>query len=90
MAVNGYKRWITIAALALAPVAFAQGTQAMDEAQQGSVEMALNVVPVKSAEERQIDALQKEVDALRSTVNAQQEREDRRQELQQEPDPLWP
>ncbi|HZW90758.1 MAG TPA: hypothetical protein VFF12_16890 [Myxococcaceae bacterium] len=90
MAVNGFKRWITIAALAAAPVAFAQDARAMDQAQQRSVEAVLNAGAVKSAEERQIDALQKEVDALRSTVNAQQEREDRRQELQQEPDPLWP
>ena len=92
MAVNGFKKWITIAALAVAPVAFAQSTRAMEEGQQSSIGVALAAAPEKTPEEQEIDTLRKELDTLRSTVNARQEREDRHQELLGDPDshPLWP
>ena len=83
---------ITIAALAVPPLASAQSTQAMDEGKQSSVDVALAAAPVKAPEDQQIDALRKELDAVRSALNAQQEREDSRRELIGDPDshPLWP
>lgn len=89
---NDWKKWITIAALAVAPVAFAQSTRTMDEATQRSVDLALAATPVQAGDEQQIDDLRKEVDALRNEVNAEQERQDKRQELLGDPDshPLWP
>lgn len=92
MSINGFKKWITIAALAVAPVALAQGTRVMEDGQQSSIDVALASAPEQTREEREIDTLRKELDSLRSTVNAQQEREDRRQELLGDPDshPLWP
>lgn len=92
MAINGFKKWITIAALAVAPVAFAQNGGAMEDGQQSSIDVALAAVPEQTPEEREIDTLRQELDSLRSTVNAEQEREDRRQELLGDPDshPLWP
>ena len=92
MAVNGFKKWITIAALAVAPVASAQGAGARHENEQSSMKVALAAMPEKTADEQQIDALRKEIDTLRSTVNAQREREDKRQELLGDPNshPMWP
>ena len=92
MAANGFKKWITIAVLAVAPVASAQSARAMDEAHRTSMDVTLAATPQRSPDEQQIDALKKELDLLRSEVNAQQEREDRRQELLGDPDshPMWP
>ena len=92
MAMNGFKKWITIGALAVAPLASAQSTGAMDEGKQSSMDVALAAAPVKAPEEQQIDALRKELEAVRSTLNAQQEREDNRRELLGDPNahPLWP
>ena len=89
---NGFRKWITIAALAVAPAAFAQGTRTMDEARQSTVDVALTAMPVQAQDEQQIDDLRKEIDVLRREVNGQQEREDRRQELLGDPNshPLWP
>lgn len=85
---NGFKKWITIAALAVAPLASAQSTPAMDEGKQSTMDVALAAAPVK----QQFDALRKELDGLRSTLNAQQEREDSRREFLGDPDshPLSP
>jgi len=92
MAVNGLKKWITIAALAVAPLAYAQSTQAMEEGQKASVDVVLAATPEKTPDEAQIDALRTEIDSLRSTVVAQQQREDSRQELLGDPNshPMWP
>lgn len=92
MAMNGFKKWITIAALAVAPLASAQSTPAMDEGKQSTMDVALAAAPVKTPEEQQFDALRKELDGLRSTLNAQQEREDSRRAALGDPDshPLWP
>jgi uncharacterized membrane protein len=92
MAMSGFRMCITIAALAVAPVAFAQSTQAMHDAQRSSLDATLAAAPEKTPDEQQIDALRKEVDSLRSALNAQQEREDRRQDLLGDPNnhPLWP
>jgi hypothetical protein len=92
MAVNGLKRWITIAAFAVAPLAAAQSTEAMDEGQKSSLDVALAATPVKTPDEAQIDALRREIHALRSTVDAEQRREASRQELIGDPNdhPLWP
>jgi hypothetical protein len=92
MAANGFKKWISIAVLAVAPVASAQSARAMDEAHRTSMDVTLAAAPEKSAQEQQLDALKKELDSLRSTVNDQQEREDRRQELLGDPNShsLWP
>src|SRR5262249_23105108 len=83
---NGFSKWITIAALAVAPAAFAQGTGTMDELKQRSVDVALAAIPVQAQDQQQLDDLREEIDRLRSEVNAQQEREDRRQELLGDPD----
>ena len=92
MAANGFKKWITIAALAVAPVASAQSARTMDQAHKSSMDVTLAAAPERSPDEQQLDALKKELDSLRSTVNGQQEREDRRQDLLGDPDshPLWP
>jgi hypothetical protein len=92
MAVNGFKKWITIAALAVAPLASAQSTQAMEEGQKSTVDVALGATPVKTQDEQQIDDLRKEIDTLRSAVDAQQNREDQRQQLIGDPTshPMWP
>jgi hypothetical protein len=89
---NNFKKWITIAALAVAPLASAQSTHAMDEGQKSSVAVALAATPVKTQDELQIDDLRKEIDALRSAVAAQQDREDQRQQLIGDPTshPMWP
>ena len=92
MAVNGFKRWITIAALAVAPLASAQSTRAMDEGQKSTVDVTLAATPVKTHDEQQIDDLRKEIDALRSAVDAQQDRDYQRQLLIGDPTshPMWP
>ena len=89
---NGFKNWITLAALAVAPVTFAQGTRTMEEAKASTVDVALTATPVQAGDAPQVDDLRKEIDALRSEVNAQQQREDRRREFLGDPDshPLWP
>jgi TolA-binding protein len=92
MAMNGLKKWITIAALAVAPLASAQSTQAMAEGQKSTVDVALAATPVKTHDEQQIDELRREIDALRSAVDARQDREDQRQLLIADPTshPMWP
>jgi hypothetical protein len=92
MAMNAFKKWITIAALAVAPLASAQSTHAMDEGKQSSMDVALAAVQEKTPEGQQIDALRKELDAVRSTLNAQQGREGSRRAALGDPDshPLWP
>ena len=92
MAIKGFKRWITIAALAAAPLASAQSTRAMDEGQKSTVSVALAVAPVKTQDEQQIDELRKEIDALRSAVDAQADRDYQRQQLIGDPTshPMWP
>jgi hypothetical protein len=89
---NGFKNWITIAALAVAPVTFAQGTRSMDEAKASTVDVALTATPPQARDEQQVDDLRKELDAIRSEVDEQQQREDRRAELLGDADshPLWP
>lgn len=92
MAINGFKKWITIAALLMAPLASAQSTPAMEEGQKTSVDVALAATPVKTQDEQQIDDLRKEIDALRSAVAAQQDRDYQRQQLIGDPTshPMWP
>ena len=92
MATNGFKKWMTIAVLAVAPVASAQSARAMEEAHRTSMDVTLAAAPERSPDEQQLDALKKELDSLRSTVNEQQDREDRRQELLGDPNShsLWP
>ena len=92
MGTDGFKKWITIAALAVAPLAFAQSSGAMDGAQQDSVDTVLATAPAKSSEDQQIDALRKELDGLHSELSAQREREDTREQVLGDPDshPLWP
>jgi len=89
---NGFKNWITLAALAVAPATFAQGTRTMEEAKASTVDVALTATGVQARNEQQVDDLRKEIDALRSEVNEQQQREDRRREFLGDPDshPLWP
>ncbi|HET9155980.1 MAG TPA: hypothetical protein VFN91_04895 [Myxococcaceae bacterium] len=89
---NGFKNWITIAALAVAPVTFAQGTRTMDEAKASTVDVVLTATPVQAPDEQHVDDLRKEIDALRSEVNAQEQREDRGREFlaDQDSHPLWP
>jgi TolA-binding protein len=89
---NGFKNWITLAALAVAPATFAQGTRTMEEAKASTVDVALTATGVQARDEQQVDDLRKEIDALRSEVNEQQQREDRRREFLGDPDshPLWP
>lgn len=92
MAMNGFKKWITIAALAVAPLASAQSTQAMDVGQKSTVDLALAATPVKTQDDQQLDELRKEIDALRSVVDAQQDRDFQRQLLIGDPNshPMWP
>ena len=92
MAMNGLKKWITIAAFAVAPLASAQSTRALDEAQKSSVDVALAATPVKTQDELQIDELRKEIDTLRSAIDAQRDRDDQRQQLIGDPTshPMWP
>ena len=92
MATNDFKKWITIAVLAVAPLASAQSTRAMDEGQKNSVDVALAATPVKTQDEQEIDELRKEIDALRSAVAAQQDRDFQRQQLLGDPTshPMWP
>jgi TolA-binding protein len=92
MAINGFKKWITIAVLAVAPLASAQSFRAMDEGQKRTVDVALAATPVKTQDEQQIDDLRKEIDALRSAVDAQQDRDYQRQLLIGDPTshPMWP
>jgi len=89
---NGFKNWIMLAALAVAPATFAQGTRTMEEAKASTVDVALTATGVQARNEQQVDDLRKEIDALRSEVNEQQQREDRRREFLGDPDshPLWP
>ena len=89
---NWLKKWIPIAFLAAAPLAYAQNTEAMDSAKQVSADVVLAATPQNNVEEQQIDDLRKELDAVRSELNAQRERDDRRQELLGDPNdhPLWP
>ena len=92
MAINGFKKWITIAALAVAPLASAQSTRALEEGQKASVDVVLAANPPKTQDEQQIDELRKEIDLLRSAVDAQQDRDFQRQLLIGDPNshPMWP
>ena len=92
MAINGLKKWITIAAFAVAPLASAQSTQALEDGHKASVDVVLAATPVHTPEEQQIDALRKEIDALSSEVRAQQDRDYQRQLLIGDPTshPMWP
>jgi len=92
MAMKSLKRWIPVVSLAVAPLAYAQSSEAMDSVRQAASHAVVAATPVKSVEEQQIDDLRKELDAVRSDLNAQREQEDRRLMVIGDPDShsLWP
>jgi hypothetical protein len=92
MNVKWLQKWMMLGSLALAPLALAQGTGAMDEGMQASADAVLTAMPVKTVEEQQIEALAKELDAIRADLATQRARDDQRQMVLGDPDshPLWP
>src|SRR5262245_11778972 len=90
------QKWMSIGLLALAPLAHAQGTQAMDEGMRTSADVALTAVTptvTKGVDpQQQIAQLLTELEAIRSDLDAQRAREDRREMAIGDPDshPLWP
>ena len=92
MSMKSLKQWIPVALLAFAPLASAQSVTETDSAQRGSVTTALAIVPEKSVEEREIQALQQELESVRAELRARQEREDTREMLLGDLNshPFWP
>jgi hypothetical protein len=95
MEVKSVKKWITIGLLALAPLAHAQSTEAMDHGMQASADvtrMAMTPAAPNSVDPQQFADLLRQLDAIRSDLDAQRAREDRREAAIGDPDshPLWP
>jgi len=89
------QKWMTIGLLALAPLARAQSTEAMDHGMRTSADVALTAVtPVvaKTVDPQQLEELLRQLEAIRSDLDAQRAREDRREMAIGDPDshPFWP
>jgi len=89
---NWLKKWVPIAMLAGAPLAYAQNNEAMDSAKQASTAVVLAATPQRGLEEEQIRALQKDLETIHSELAAQRARDDQREQVIGDPNshPLWP
>jgi hypothetical protein len=88
---NWTKKWVPVLSLALAPVAFAENTGAMETAGKATVTTSQSATS-SDVQEQKIAELQKEVDALRAeTAKARQANLDAQATLGDPNDhPLWP
>ena len=81
--------------LALAPLARAQGAEAMQHGMQTSADVALTAVTpavLKNVDPQQLTDVLRQLEGIRSDLDAQRAREDRREAAIGDPDshPLWP
>jgi len=95
MEAKSLQKWMTIGLLALAPLAHAQSTEAMDHGMQTSADVTRTAMPPpapNTVDREQIADLVRQLDAIRSDLDAERARADRREAAIGDPDshPLWP